>query len=55
VRSILALLGGMAISLTGLLVVLATTVDLGGAMMIILGSAVALLGLRHAPDGHPSP
>ncbi|HET6379893.1 MAG TPA: hypothetical protein VFH63_02505 [candidate division Zixibacteria bacterium] len=52
-RSVLALLGGLAISLTGLLVVLATAVDLGGAMLIVTGSAVALLSVRHA-DARPS-
>jgi hypothetical protein len=47
-RPALALLAGIAVSMSGLLVVLATSMDLGGVLLIVAGSAVALMGIRRS-------
>lgn len=47
-RSILALLGGIAISVTGLGVVLETDWELAGVALIIAGVAVAARGMSAA-------
>ncbi|MEP6469975.1 MAG: hypothetical protein ABJC24_09420 [Chloroflexota bacterium] len=48
-RSILALLGGMAISMTGLVVVLDTTWELAGVALIVAGVAAAARGMSVEP------
>ena len=45
-RSVLALLGGIAISAAGLAVVLGSDLDLPGVVMITAGALVAALGFR---------
>jgi hypothetical protein len=45
-RSILSLLGGIAISAAGVLVVLGSPSDLAGVLLIAAGVLVALLALR---------
>ncbi|MGH2455157.1 MAG: hypothetical protein ACRDHD_02725 [Candidatus Limnocylindria bacterium] len=45
-RSVLALLGGIATSVIGLVVVLGSELDLAGALLIASGAAIAVLGLR---------
>jgi len=45
-RSILSLLGGIAISAAGLLIVLGSAQDLAGALVIGAGVLVTLLALR---------
>jgi hypothetical protein len=45
-RSVLSLLGGMAVSAAGLLIVLGSTFDLAGALLIAAGVLVAGIGLR---------
>ena len=45
-RSVIALLGGIAISVIGLAVVLDTTWELAGVAMIIAGVVVAARGMR---------
>jgi hypothetical protein len=48
VRPILALLGGLAISITGLGIVLDTAWELAGVAMILCGVLVAVQGMRIA-------
>lgn len=53
-RSVLSLLGGMAVSAAGILVVLASAADLAGVLLIAAGVIVAVLGPRRSaalPDG----
>lgn len=45
-RSALSLLGGMAVSAAGVLVVIGSEQDLPGVLLIGAGVAVAALGLR---------
>ena len=47
-RSVLSLLGGMAVSAAGILVVLSSAADLAGVLLIAAGVIVAILGPRHA-------
>jgi len=49
-RSIFSLLGGIAISLAGLLVVVGSSADLAGVLLIAAGVVVALLGPMSAPE-----
>jgi len=46
VRAFLALVGGAAISVSGLLLVLASDLDLLGATLIAIGAMLAALGRR---------
>jgi hypothetical protein len=50
-RPVLALLGGIAISITGLGIVLDTAWELGGVALIIGGVAVAAKGMNAAVAG----
>jgi hypothetical protein len=50
-RDVLALLLGLAISLIGLLVVLATDLDLPGVLLIVSGVAVAFLSRLRGTAG----
>ncbi len=45
-RPVLSLLIGLAISLLGLVVVLASALDIPGVLLIAAGVVVALLGVR---------
>jgi len=45
-RSVLSLLGGMAVSAAGILIVLSSTADLAGVLLIAAGVIVAILGPR---------
>lgn len=45
-RSAISLLGGMAVSAAGVLVVIGSTQDLPGVLLITAGVVVAALGLR---------
>ena len=49
-RSIVSLLGGIAISLAGLLVVVGSAADLAGVLLITAGVVVALLGPMTSPE-----
>jgi hypothetical protein len=49
-RPVLSLLVGFAISVVGLIVVLATTLDMVGVLLIAAGVIVAVLGVRMAPE-----
>ena len=51
-RSVLALLGGIAVSVTGLAVVLDTTWELAGVAIIVAGVVVAARGMRPASADH---
>jgi hypothetical protein len=51
VRPILALLGGIATSMTGLGVALDTTWELAGVALIVAGVAIAAQGTSAAPVG----
>jgi hypothetical protein len=46
-RSVLSLLGGMAVSAAGILIVLSSAADLAGVLLIAAGVIVAILGPRH--------
>ncbi len=52
-RPVLSLLVGLAISIVGLVVVLASELDIPGVLLIAAGVVVALLGIRtkrsHSP------
>jgi hypothetical protein len=53
VRSVFSLLGGIAISISGILVVVRSTADLAGVLLITAGVVVALLGPMTSPQrGH---
>lgn len=45
-RPVLALLGGIAISAVGLLLVIGSEMDMPGALLIAAGAIVAAFGLR---------
>jgi hypothetical protein len=49
-RPVVALLVGIAISVVGLIVVVSSELDIGGALLIVAGVIVALLGTRTAGD-----
>lgn len=45
-RSVLSLLGGIAVSAAGLLVVVGSAYDLAGALLIAAGVIVSMIGMR---------
>jgi len=53
VRSILSLLGGIAISGLGVMVVVQSSADLAGVLLITAGVVVAILGPMTSPHSHP--
>jgi hypothetical protein len=50
VRSIFSLLGGIAISLAGLLVVVGSDADVAGVLLIGAGVVVAIVGPMTSPE-----
>ena len=53
-RSVFSLLGGIAISIAGIIVAVRSTADLAGVLLITAGVVVALLGPMTSPERRPS-